>query len=78
MQNTSFGSWEIFIYCTQGQGSKGIIQLNYIHNNTTLNNFSHIDYNKWLKRVDTQLNKPTNKNSIKVPKLTEPTKKNLL
>ena len=24
-------------------------------------------YNKWLKRLDTQLNEPPNQNSIKVP-----------
>ncbi len=27
-----------------------------------------VDFNYWLKRVDTQFNEPTNKNSIKVPK----------
>ena len=26
-----------------------------------------IDYNWWLERLDTQLNKPTNQNSFKVP-----------
>ena len=31
-----------------------------------------IDYNKWLKRLDTQFNEPTNKNSIKVPKVVNP------
>ena len=31
-----------------------------------------VDYNKWLKRMDTQLNEPTNKNSIKVPKVVKP------
>ena len=29
-----------------------------------------VDYNKWLKRLDTQLNKPTNQNLIKVYKPT--------
>ena len=28
-----------------------------------------VDYNKWLKRLDTQLNELTNQNSIKSPKL---------
>ena len=28
-----------------------------------------VDYNKWLKRVDIQLNKPTNQNSINIPKV---------
>ena len=27
-----------------------------------------VDHNKWLKRLDTQLNEPTNQNSRKVPK----------
>ena len=27
-----------------------------------------VDYNLWLKRLDTQLNKPTYQNSLKVPK----------
>ena len=38
----------------------------YIPNDDTQNN-SSVDYNQWLKRQETQLNKPTNKNSIKVP-----------
>ena len=34
-----------------------------------------VDYNKWLKRMETQLNEPTNQNSIpKVPKVLKPTK----
>ena len=28
-----------------------------------------LDYNYWLKRFDTQLNEPTNQNSIKAPML---------
>ena len=28
-----------------------------------------VDYNWWLKRLDTQLDKPSNQNSIKVLKL---------
>ena len=28
-----------------------------------------LDYNQWLKRLDTKLNKPTPQNSIKVPKV---------
>ena len=31
------------------------------------------DYNKWLKRLVTQLNEPTNQNLIKVPKVVKPT-----
>ena len=30
---------------------------------------SSVDYNKWLKLLDTQLNEPTNQNSIKVTKV---------
>ena len=39
-----------------------------------------VDYNYWLKRLDsgTQHNKPTNRNSIKVPKVVEPTNKKTL
>ena len=33
-----------------------------------------VDYNQYLKRLDTQLNEPTNQNLIKVPKVVEPTK----
>ena len=32
-----------------------------------------VDYNMWLRRLDTQLDKPTNENSIKDPKVVEPT-----
>ena len=32
-------------------------------------NYISVDYNYWLKRFDTQLNEPTNQNSITVPKL---------
>ena len=31
------------------------------------------DYNRWLKHLDTQLNEPTNQNSIKAPKVVKPT-----
>ncbi len=34
-----------------------------------------VDYNKWLKRLDTQLIKPTNQNSINVFKVVTQTKK---
>ena len=34
-----------------------------------------VDYNNWLKRLDTQLNEPTNKNSIKVSKIVKATHK---
>ena len=32
-----------------------------------------VDYNLWLKRLDTQFSEPTNQNSVKVPKVVEPT-----
>ena len=38
-------------------------------------NTPSVDYNEWLKRLDTQLNEPTNLNSIKVLKVFEPTNK---
>ena len=31
-----------------------------------------VDYNKLLKCLDTQLNVPTNQNSVKVPKVVQP------
>ena len=34
-----------------------------------------VDYTQWLKRLDTQLNEPTNQNSIKVPKVVKLTNK---
>ena len=37
-----------------------------------------VDYNQWLKRFDTQLNKPTNQNLMKVPKVIKPTNKKSL
>ena len=37
-----------------------------------------VDYNIWLKRLDTQLNKPSNQNSVKFPKVIKPTNKKTL
>ncbi len=34
-----------------------------------------VDYNKWIKRLDTQLNEPTNQNAIKDPKVVKQTNK---
>ena len=34
-----------------------------------------VDYNKWLRRLDTQPNKAINQNSLKVPKVDKPTNK---
>ena len=39
---------------------------------------SSVDYNYWLKRLDTQLNESTNQNSLKVPKVEKPTNKKTL
>ena len=44
-----------------------------IHKNTP-----SADHNRWLKRLDTQSDKPTNKNSIKVPKIVMLTNKKTL
>ena len=35
--------------------------------------FSSVDYNLWLKRLEIQLNKPTNQNPLKVPEVVKPT-----
>ena len=37
-----------------------------------------VDYNKWLKRLDIQLNKLTNQNLIKATKVFYPTNKKTL
>ena len=46
----------------------------YIPNNDT----SSVDYNWWLKRLNNQLNEPTNQNSIKVSKIVKPMNKKTL
>ena len=40
--------------------------------------FNSLDYNQRLKRLNTQLNKPTNQILVKVPKVDKPTNKNAL
>ena len=42
----------------------------YIPNDDT-QNYPSVDNNKWLKRLETQLNEPTNQNSLKVFKFVE-------
>ena len=44
-------------------------KLMYIPNDNT----PSVDYYYWLKRLDTQLNEPTNQNLIKVAKVVKPT-----
>ena len=44
------------------------LMYNYILNDNTQN---FVDFNEWLKRLDTQLNEPTNQNSRNVPKVKE-------
>ena len=44
-------------------------KLIYIPNDNTQITPSSVYYNYWLKRLDTQLNDPTNQNLVKVPKL---------
>ena len=39
--------------------------LMYIPNDDTQKITPYVDYNQWLKRLDTQLTEPTNKNSQK-------------
>ena len=53
--------------CNIMKGSKGIRQLMYIPNANTQITHS-VDKNYWLKSLNTQLNKPTNQNTTKVPK----------
>ena len=47
-------------------------KLKYITSNDT-QNYPSEDLNQWQKRLDTQLNKPTNQNAAKVPKVVKPT-----
>ena len=37
-----------------------------------------IDYNQWLKGLETQLNKPINQNSLRVPKVIKATNRKTL
>ena len=39
---------------------------------------TYLDYNYWLKRLDIQLNKSSNKNSLKVLKVVNPTNRKTL
>ena len=52
-------------------------KLMYIINDDTQNSL-FIDYNYWLKRLDTQPNEPTYQYSSKVLKVLEPTYKKTL
>ena len=47
---------------------KIVIRVNIHHTYTHIITPS-VDYNQWLERLDTQLNKPSNQNSSKVPKV---------
>ena len=47
-------------------------KLMYIPNDD-IQNYPFLDYNEWLKRLDTLINEPTNQNSIKVPMVVKPT-----
>ena len=49
----------------------------YIPNDDT-QNYPFPELNQWLKRLNTQLNKPTNQNTLKVPKVVKPTNKKTL
>ena len=43
-----------------------------------IHKITFLDYQSWLKHLYTKLNKPTNQNSIKVPKVLNPTNKKTL
>ena len=65
-------------YVNNCQGSKGIRQ--WTINCCTSPMMTHkitpsVDNNKWLKRLDIHLNKPTNQKLVKVPKVVQPTDK---
>ena len=44
----------------------------------TIKKNSSLEYNKWLKRLNAQLNEPTNHYTLKVPKVFKPTNKKTL
>ena len=63
------------------QGSKGTRQWSinwHAFRMIICKNNPSVDYNLWLKRLDTQLNQPTNENSIKVLKVVRPTNQKML
>ena len=60
------------ISVTSERDTPMVYKLMYITNNDTQYYIS-VDYNQWLKRLDTQLNELTNQNSIKVTKVVVPT-----
>ena len=51
-------------------------KLMYIPNDYEITTF--VDNRQFFKRLDTQLNEPTNPNSLKVPKIVRPTNKKTL
>ena len=53
-------------------------KLMYIPNVDILYITTSVNYNYYLKRLETQLNEPTNQNSILVPKVVKPTNKKRL
>ena len=50
-------------------------KLMYTDKDDKQNYKNSVDYKQWLKRLGTQLNKPTNQSSIRVPKVVKPTNK---
>ena len=62
----------VHLLCSYCQGSKGIRQspINWCSSSKIIHkNTSSVDYNWWLKLLDTLLNEPTNQNSIKSTRL---------
>ena len=62
----------------KSQGSKGIRQwpINRYTSPMMIPKITpSVDYNKQLKRLDTQINDPTNQKLLKVPKVVKPTNK---
>ena len=67
--------------CSTCQGSEGIRQwpIHYVLPPMMIHKINtSVDYNKWLKHLDTQLNALNNQNPIKVSKVVRPTKKKTL
>ena len=68
-------------YNTAAQGSKGIRQwlINWRTSSALIHKVTlSVNYNYWLKRLDTQLNEPANQNLIKASKVVNQTNKKTL
>ena len=62
----------------QGVTLYQLLMIPCMTNHHDTQHYPFVDYIYWLKRLDNQINKPTNQNLIKVPKSVKPTNKKTL